>query len=101
MYSIKQGPSRDKTGRNSVLRWTDKHTDGQTETKVHLLSCAVVANNQTDLHKLHLGPIVDFLKILDKFEFKCRFVKIKCRFIKFKSRFVKFKGRFVKFHMRG
>ena len=115
MYSIKQGSSRDKTGRNSVLRWTDKHTDGQTETKVHLLSCAVAANNQTDLHKLHLGPIVDFLKILDKFEFKwrfvkikCRFVRIKCRFIKFKSRFVKFKGRFVKFkgrfvkfHMRG
>ena len=61
----------------------------------------LTANNQTDLHKLHLGPIVDFLKILDKFEFKCRFVKIKCRFIKFKSRFVKFKGRFVKFHMRG
>ena len=61
---------------------------------MHLLSCAVAANNQTDLHKLHLGPIVDFLKILDKFEFKCRFIK-------FKSRFVKFKGRFVKFHMRG
>ena len=68
---------------------------------MHLLSCAVAANNQTDLHKPHFGPRVDFLKILDKFEFKSRFVKIKCRFVKFKSRFVKFKGRLVKFHMGG
>ena len=97
----KQGPNRENFSFEMDNGKTDRHTDGQTETKVHLLSCAIAANNQTDLHKLHLGPIVDFLKILDKFEFKCRFVKIKCRFIKFKSRFVKFKGRFVIFYMRG
>ena len=66
------------------------------DTKVHLLSCAFAANNQTDLQKeLHLGSIVDFLKILDKFEFKCRFVKIECRFVKIRGGFVKFKSRFV------
>ena len=68
---------------------TDTKMDGQTDTQVHLLSCAFAAKNQTDLDKLHWGLIVDFLKILDKFEFKCRFVKIKCRFVKIKSRFVK------------
>ena len=86
VYIIKQGSSRDKIWRNSVLRRTQRWTDRRT---VHLLSCAFAAKNQTDLEKLHWGLIVDFLRILDKFEFKCRFVKISCRFVKIKSRFVK------------
>jgi len=58
----KQGPNRENFSFEMDNGKTDRHTDGQTETKVHLLSCAVAANNQTDLHKLHLGPIVDFFE---------------------------------------
>ena len=92
----KQGQNRENFSFEMDNGKTDRHTDGQIKTKVHLLSCAVAANN-----KLHLGPIVDFLKILDKFEFKCRFVKIKSRFVKIKSGFVKFKSRFGKLSRMG
>ena len=59
---IKQGPSRDKTGKNSVLRWTDRQAERRTQ--VHLLNCAFAAKKKAVLLCCLLSFFSAFHKII-------------------------------------